>query len=377
MNSQTFYSMKYLNIILITMVLILSCSASDSETPNEPSDLQVNIVLAGTTDSNTRGDGTGVITVTATATNADRYAFKFDNGDLIESNIGTIEHTFSNEGTFTYSIVVWAYSSSGKFINETLNVEVYKSNDVFTTLVFSDEFDNEGRPDDQKWHFQTIATNNGSWFNGELQHYTDEVENSFVDAGSLKIVSLKENYTSSGSTKAYTSARLNSKFAFKYGRVEVRAKLPSIAGTWPAIWTLGANSNEVGNYFGDQYGTAGWPHSGEIDIMEQTGGDKNSVISHFHWGDKISGEYKNEGGILPIDDASGTFHVFSMIWNAESIKIYVDDVLNYELPNDTNKPYNHEHYLLLNLAIGGTLGGEVPADFSEATFEVDYVRVYQ
>ena len=378
MNNQLHHiKMQYINIAMITLVLVLSCSTSETESTDQPSNLEVNISVIGATESNPNGDGSGLIKITATAANAVRYAFRVDNGDLQDSNSGTIEYTSTQEGTNNHTIVVWAYSETGEFINSTHTIDVYKSDEIYTNLVFSDEFDYEGNPDEEKWHYQVIPPDNGSWHNGELQHYTDREENSFVSDGTLKIVAKKEEYTTGGSTKQYTSARLNSKFAFTYGRVEVRAKLPSVAGTWPAIWTLGADSNEVGNYFGDQYGNAGWPDSGEIDIMEQTGGDKNSVITHFHWGDKTSGEYKNDGGTLPIEDASGTFHVFSMVWDRDSIKVYVDDQLNFELPNDSNKPFNHPHYLLLNLAMGGSLGGDVPESFTEGTFEIDYVRVHQ
>src|SRR5690606_28669173 len=121
-------------------------------------------------------------------------------------------------------------------------------------LVFFDEFEKEGSPEEEKWHHQVIPPNNGSWHNDELQHYTARPENSFVSEGTLKIKAIKEQYSYGNSTKSYTSARLNSKFAFTFGRVEVRAKLPSAAGTWPAIWTLGANCNETGGVFGGQYG---------------------------------------------------------------------------------------------------------------------------
>ena len=112
------------------------------------------------------------------------------------------------------------------------------------TLIWSDEFDYEGTPNPEKWHHQTEFPVGNSWFNGELQHYTDEKENSFVENGVLKLVAKRENYSDQGVTKEYTSARLNSKFAFTKGRVEVRAKIPSGAGTWPAIWTLGKNIND-------------------------------------------------------------------------------------------------------------------------------------
>ena len=115
----------------------------------------------------------------------------------------------------------------------------------------------------------------------KLQHYTDEISNSYVSNGTLKIKAIKENYTYNGVTKNYTSARLNSKYAFQYGRIDVGAKLPAEAGTWPAIWTLGCNINETGNYFGSTYGSVGWPDCGEIDIMEQNGWDKNSYLWPF------------------------------------------------------------------------------------------------
>ena len=251
------------------------------------------------------------------------------------------------------------------------------SNFTFNTLVFSDEFDYSGSPDTEKWHHQIIPPENGGWYNGELQHYTDRIKNSEVKDGSLFIWAYKEQYTVDGSTKSYTSARLNAKFEFTYGKVEVRAKLPTEAGTWPAIWTLGTDVNETGNYFGDRFGKVGWPLSGEIDILEQTGWDKNSTISHFHWGDLNTKEYKNEGGTLSFPETEDGFHVFSMEWTEKSIKTFVDGNLVYELPNGDDKPFNHGHYLILNLALGGNLGGEVPDSFTKAAYEIDYVRIYQ
>lgn len=369
--------MSIFSISLLTLVFSLACSSGDSQTDDMPSDLVVEVAILGATDSSPAGDGSGKVTITATANNATKYAFRIDAGDLIESQNGTLEHQFTNNGTNSYNISAWAYSSNGKFITQTTSVEVFKSEEKFTTLIFSDEFEYEGRPDADKWHHQIIPPNNGSWHNDELQHYTDRAENSYVSDGTLKIKAIKEQYTYNGSTKEYTSARLNSKVAFTYGKVEVRAKLPSPAGTWPAIWTLGANSNEIGNYFGDTYGSVGWPLCGEIDIMEQTGWDKNSTISHFHWGDLNTKEYKDEGGETTISNASSQYHIYKLIWDSKSLKTYVDDTLVHEFINASNKPFNAAHYLLLNIAMGGNLGGDIPADFSEGTFEIDYVRIYQ
>jgi beta-glucanase (GH16 family) len=296
---------------------------------------------------------------------------------LIDSESGSVEHTFSKEGVHLYNFVVWAYSETGQFVNKTLDVDILKTNDVFTNLVFSDEFEYEGKLDEDKWFHQIIAPNNGGWFNGEVQHYTDREENSFVIDGTLKIKAIKENYTFDGSTQSYTSARLNSKFVFQYGRVEVRAKLPKEPGTWPAIWTLGANINERGNYFGNQYGSVGWPACGEIDIMEQKGADKSKTLGYFHWGDTNTGEYKTQGNEIAVPNTAEKFHIYGMVWNEGSIRLTVDDKLIIDLPNTQDKPFDNLHYLILNIAMGGNLGGQILPNFSEDTFEIDYVRIYQ
>ncbi len=369
--------MNYIKITCFLLFLPFSCSSEDATSNNTVSNLVIEINVLGADDQNPNGDGSGVIQVTATANNATRYAFRFENGDVQDSNSGTMEHVFSEEGTKTYDIVAWAYSETGDFINETTNITVYRANELFTTLVFSDEFENEGGLDAEKWFHQVIPPNNGSWYNGELQHYTDRPENSNVSNGTLKIKALKEQFTTGGTTKSYTSARLNSKFVFTYGRVEVRAKLAKEKGTWPAIWTLGANVDETGNYFGDQYGSVGWPACGEIDILEQTGWDKSKTLSYFHWGDTNTGEYKTDGGELITAGTTEEFHVYSLEWTSSSMIARIDDKVVFELSNTDDKPFDNPHYLLLNLALGGNLGGEVSGNFSEDTLEIDYVRIYQ
>ena len=243
-------------------------------------------------------------------------------------------------------------------------------------LVWHDEFDYDGKLDQDKWHHQIIPPNNGGWWNNEVQHYTNDIKNSFVSDGSMKIVAIKENYTVDNSTKNYTSARLNSKFGFKYGRVDVRAKLPSTRGTWPAIWTLGTNINEVGNYFGDSEGSIGWPRCGEIDIMEQNGWNKNELIGHFHFANP-QGEYNNYGNVTSISNTSGQYHIYSLEWTDKIIRILVDNKEFVSLTNDDSVPYDNRHYLLLNIAIGGNLGGDIDPSFSQDKMEVDYVRVFQ
>lgn len=249
---------------------------------------------------------------------------------------------------------------------------------VFNNLVWSDEFNYSGALDPNKWHHQVIPIINGTdWANGELQHYTSRISNSYVNNGSLKIKAIRENYTYNNSTKPFTSARLNSKFAFQYGRIDVKAKLPSEAGTWPAIWTLGANINETGNYFGSTYGSVGWPVCGEIDIMEQNGWNKTNLIGHLHYSNSNTNSYQNEGGTTYIADSSGEYHIYSLIWTENTIQILLDDVVFFERENSQEIPYDNPHYLLLNIAMGGNLGGNIPSNFSEAIMEIDYVRVYE
>ena len=262
------------------------------------------------------------------------------------------------------------------FIVDERGCEIKNQFDNNYLLVWHDEFDYDGKLDQDKWHHQIIPPNNGSWWNNEVQHYTNNIKNSFVSDGTMKIVAIKENYTVDNSTKNYTSARLNSKFGFKYGRVDVRAKLPSTRGTWPAMWTLGTNINEVGNYFGDSEGSIGWPKCGEIDIMEQNGWNKNELIGHFHYANP-QGQYTNYGNVTSISNTSGQYHIYSLEWTDKIIRILVDNKEFVSLTNDGNVPYDNRHYLLLNIAIGGNLGGDIDPSFSQDRMEVDYVRVFQ
>ena len=244
-------------------------------------------------------------------------------------------------------------------------------------LIWNDEFSDEGSPDSSKWHHQIIPPNNGSWFNNEKQHYTNNIKNSYVSDGTMKIKSIKEIYNVDGSIKNYTSARLNSKFAFQYGRVDVKAKLPSFKGTWPAIWTLGTNINELGNYFGNTVGNVGWPKCGEIDIMEQNGWDKKELIGHFHWGNTNTGKYENYGSKTFIENSTDEFHVYSLEWTKDYLKILVDNKEFLIMDNTASVPYDNPHYILLNIAMGGNLGGAIEESFSSDIMEIDYVRIFK
>ncbi len=247
---------------------------------------------------------------------------------------------------------------------------------VFDQLIWSDEFDEDGAINSINWFPQTQLPEGQNWFNGEVQHYTDRTDNAFVENGVLKIVAKKETYSDQGVTKQYTSARLNAKFSFKYGKVEVRAKLPTGVGTWPAIWMLGVNIDEDGAYWDNQgYGTTPWPACGEIDIMEHWGNNQNYVQSAIHTPSSFGGTV-NLGG-QNIGTASTDFHVYSLEWTAEKMVFSVDDNVHYTydppVKDENTWPFDLEQYLLLNVAVLPN----IQASFNESAMEIDYVRIYQ
>lgn len=229
----------------------------------------------------------------------------------------------------------------------------------YTNLVFSDEFNTDGAPDSSKWGYDIGA---GGWGNAEAQYYTNNSSNVIVQGGNLKITAKAENLSGS----SYTSARLKSenKFEFTYGKVEVRAKLPSGGGTWPAIWMLGQN-----------YATNTWPSCGEIDIMEHKGNIPNKIYGTLHYPGNSGGN--GNGNSTTISGASSQFHVYKAIWSPNSVKLYVDDVLFHTVINNGTLPFNADFFLILNVAMGGTFGGAIDPSFIQSSMEIDYVRVYQ
>lgn len=252
---------------------------------------------------------------------------------------------------------------------------------VYNNLVWSDEFDGTGAINATKWHHQIQIPAGGNWYNGEVQHYTNQLTNSSVNGGFLNIVAKKEPYTSQGYTKQYTSARLNSKFAFLYGRVDIRAKIPTNQGTWPALWLLGKNINEDGGFFDAQFGTTGWPACGEIDIMEHgitQSQPAGYVQSALHTPSSF-GNTVNHGGTIAANLGTD-YHVYSMNWSPFQITFLLDGVAYYTynpaVKTPSNWPFNAEQYLLLNIAMGG-VAGTIPSNFTQAAMVIDYVRVYQ
>ena len=309
-------------------------------------------------------------------------ALSFDFSNATYTSNGT-----SVDATGTYNrltiFIDLGVNTSGTYLIDTINdgSEVTDPNEIdiiYTDLVWADEFDTNGAIDAAKWHHQTQLPQGGSWYNGEVQHYTNRIENSSVKNGFLDITAIKENFTDQGQTKQYTSARLNSKFAFTYGRVDVRAKLPFGDGTWPAIWTLGKNINEDGGYWDNQYGTVGWPACGELDIMEHGLHPTNQVSVAIHTPSSYGSTVNTS--IQTLADVANNFHVYSMNWSPDQITFLIDGVgfytYNPAVKNDDTWPFYLEQYLLLNIAMGGN-GGAIDPNFSQSSMVIDYVRVYQ
>ncbi len=234
------------------------------------------------------------------------------------------------------------------------------SNGTKMKLIWSDEFNYKGLPDSSKWGYNTGG--NG-WGNNELQYYTEkDTLTAKVENGHLMIIARKQKKEN----REYISARLltKNKFDFKYGRVEIRAKTPAAVGTWPAVWMLGNNID-----------TVGWPASGETDILEQKGMelDKNFGTLHYpgHSGSNGNGKTIN------VPSATTAFHLYALDWDESTIKFYVDNELYHTVVNNNSIPFNHNFFILVNLAIGGNFGGKVDPSFSMDVMEIDYIRVYQ
>jgi beta-glucanase (GH16 family) len=230
--------------------------------------------------------------------------------------------------------------------------------------VWQEEFDRDGLPDSSRWDYEV-----GFVRNKERQFYTrSRAENARVENGTLIIEARREQYQDA----QYTSASLTSLANWTYGRVEVRAKLPKGRGTWPAIWTLGTNIREVG-----------WPACGEIDIMEHVGFDPGRVHANIHTTAYNHVKRTNKGNSIVVSRPDDEFHLYSIAWTATGIDAFVDGERYFTFAKEPDGtavwPFDKPQYLILNLAIGGSWGGQKGIDDAAfpARFEIDYVRVYR
>jgi len=232
-------------------------------------------------------------------------------------------------------------------------------------LLWSEEFNTPGSVNPEKWAFEE-----GYIRNDEKQFYTKNLENCRIENGQLVIEARKEAYKNF----KYTSASITTqnKKEFLYGRIEVRAKLPTGKGAWPAIWMLGTNIDK-----------SGWPLCGEIDIMENVGFDPHKVHGNIHTKSYNHTLGTNKGNSTIDSTLSNSFHVYSINWTPEKIDFFLDDKLYFSFTNDnkgdiTTWPFSKPHYLILNLAIGGFWGGKEGIDDSifPHQYLIDYVRYY-
>ncbi len=249
-------------------------------------------------------------------------------------------------------------------------------------LAWSDEFDYDGLPDPNRWTYEE-----GFVRNEELQFYTRaRRENARVEGGRLILEAHRESIPNPGFDPAsdlwsaqrkaseYTSASITTEglAEFLYGRIEVRAKVPSGSGVWPAIWMLGVNFRETG-----------WPVCGEIDVMEFVGNDPHRIHGNMHFLHPQENKHTSQTGNVHLDPApSENFHLYAIEWNAECIDFLVDDQRYHRLPLDLagdskDNPFRKPHYLLINLAVGGSWGGKTDPSIFPRRYEIDYVRAYR
>lgn len=230
-------------------------------------------------------------------------------------------------------------------------------------LIWEENFDGASL-NESIWNFEL---GNGcpdlcGWGNNEVQLYTKT--NHSIKDGFLTITAKKKD-------SVYTSTRITTKdkFEFKYGRVQIKAKLPIGKGLWPALWMLGYNIEEVG-----------WPKCGEIDIVEYVGRDPDHVFFSLHTKDSFGNTINTKRN--KIENIEDGFHIYSLDWNADKISFFVDDVHQYtfEPSEKTNAiwPFDQDFFFIINMAIGGNFGGhDIDNGIFPQEFKIDYIKVYQ
>jgi len=349
---------------------LMACNSAEPEVaPLPPSDLTVEVTV---NESNP-----DQVSVTATAKNANYFTFSFGDGsDNIKQNNGTVSHTYAESGDYT--IEVQAHTTAEVFISDSENVKIIVEDNTGVddegfvspeeyegyNLVWQDEFEAAELSSDYTFE---IGTGSNGWGNNESQYYREE--NTRLQEGYLVIEAKKQNFQG----QEYTSSRIitEGKKEFRYGRFDIRAKMPYGQGIWPAIWMLGSNFRNVG-----------WPQCGEIDIMEMIGGQgrENTVHGTVHW--QSDDGYSNFGHskTLQGETLADKFHVFSIIWNEDKIEWLIDNQSygQIDIRPEHLDEFREEFFFIFNVAVGGNWP-QYPDETTEFPQEmwIDYIRVFQ
>jgi beta-glucanase (GH16 family) len=312
-----------------------------------------------------------------------QYHFFIGDEDTPEemNQTGLFEYTFEETGV--YNITVRAYGASGRYISKTTPVTIdgpqsdpiplsrgYITPESYEghELIWRDEFNGNSLGPDWVYEIGDGCPNCG-WGNNELQYY--RADNNWVADSVLTIEARLESFGG----KEYTSTRIITKgnFSFQYGRVDIRALLPEGQGLWPALWTLGENISSVS-----------WPDCGEIDIMEMIGGNnrENTVYGTAHW--EFDGSHASYGQSKTLPASTYNFaeayHVFSIVWDENTIKWYVDDVEYNEIDITAADmtEFHAPHFFIFNVAVGGNWpGAPNQSTIFPQQMKVDYIRVFQ
>jgi len=263
---------------------------------------------------------------------------------------------------FYYITILWILSSciAGSEIDTLKTKGILKAD---YQLVWSDLFTDENI-DTAKW---TIEVRDPGWVNNELQAYTGRRDNLHIDNNNLIIMGIKENYLEA----KYTSGRMNTsgKANWKYGRFEIRARVPKQKGIWPAIWLLS-----------ETIFTEGWPKCGEIDIMEHVN-NEDIIYGTIHSEKYNHMTNTSIGGNMTIKDLDADFHTFGLEWDSEALVWFIDDKEYYRINKadhfDALWPFDKDYFLIINQAIGGFWPGDPEKDFKTTKYVIDWVKVYQ
>jgi beta-glucanase (GH16 family) len=272
-----------------------------------------------------------------------------------------------------YSLIsvlfLMSFVVSGNKLNSTAEKESKSSKKAPSNweLVWEDNFDVDGLPDQRIWNYEE-----GYIRNNEAQYYTKErLENARVENGNLVIEARMDNWNGHKITAASINTYGNK--SILYGRIEVKAKLPAGVGTWPAIWMLGDVFNE---------GT-GWPACGEIDIMENVGYEPDVIHANVHTKAYNHVKGTNKGNKITVEKPYENFNIYAVEWFEDHMDFYLNDILYFSFKNEGTGnyvwPFDKPHYLLINFAVGGGWGGRNGVDETifPQKYYIDYVKVYR